>query len=256
MTRPKPVSWSLDNIRLMVPVKPYYQGRDVLVYHARCEDILPHIETGAVQLLLTDPPYGMNLRVNYGGIGRQFVTKDNPATWGRVQGDDQPFDPEPLMRFDKKILFGANWYADRLPMSGGWIVWDKLDGLASKRSKDVQVLGFNDNSDAELAWTNMGRAIRIVRHRWTGMLKGSEIGSKRLHPTQKPVAMLMRLVEAFSDPGDLVLDPYAGSGSTAVACRKTDRRSIVVELEERYCEVIATRLQQQSLGLFDLEEEE
>lgn len=229
-------------------VEPYYDSEDVVLYHGDCLALLDHIPTKTIDLLLTDPPYGMNLDVNYNGSGRQSVTKVSPETWGKIIGDNEPFDPSHLLRFDRKIIFGGNYFADKLPISGAWVVWDKLDGLTSKRQDEGRI-GFNDNSDGELAWTNIGEGLRIVRHRWLGQLKASERRTKRIHPTQKPVSMLMRLLTHYSKPGDVILDPYAGSMSTAVACRATGRLCIAIEMHEPYCRSGSARLQQSALGL-------
>ena len=133
-----------------------------------------------------------------------------------------------------------------MPPAASWIVWDKVDGLESGRA-----IGFNDQADVELAWSNLGGPARTYRHRWMGAMKKSEQTDRRIHPTQKPVAlMLWCLSLARLQPGDLVLDPYMGSGPVAAACKRLGLRYIGIELSEAYCDVtIRHRLSQEVMAL-------
>jgi site-specific DNA-methyltransferase (adenine-specific)/modification methylase len=222
-------------------VKPYYDdGRGIVLYHARCEDVLPGIDPASVALLLTDPPYGIALNTEYRTRKRTALALSND--YPCIAGDGEPFDPAHLLRFPRLVLFGANHYADRLPASPSWLVWDKLAGLTSKRA-----MGFNDSADCELAWTNLGGPARLVPLRWMGLMKGAERDRRRLHPTQKPIALMGGIIGQYTTPGALIVDPYLGSGPTAVAAKMLGRRCIGVELEERYCEIAARRLQQDVL---------
>ena len=223
---------------------PYYERDGVAVYNADCRDALPGIDPANVGLVLTDPPYGVNERTDRKSKGRGNATEAND--FAPVYGDDAPFDPAHLLVFPRAVLFGANYYADKLPTSAAWLIWDKRDGLTTSK----RVIGFDDNADAELAWTNLRGPARIISHRWKGMLKASEQDEKRLHPTQKPIVLMAQIIEAFSKPGDLILDPYAGSGPTLIAAWLLGRRAIGIEIEEVYCEVIAKRLNKLPLPLF------
>ena len=223
---------------------PYYEQDGITIYHGDCRDILPLIEPGSVDLVLTDPPYGMNLDTNYSslaGTTKWKAVKGDYAgkEYARVAGDDAPFEPALILSFGRPtILFGADHYSDKLPPSRGWIVWDKREELGS-----------NMLSDAELAWTNIATPTRIYRHKWLGYMRASEVG-KHLHPTQKPVTLMRWILGKWSNPSGLVLDPYMGSGPVARACADTGRRYIGIELEERYCEIAAKRLQQSVLPMF------
>lgn len=217
--------------------EPYYQDDAVTIYHGDCREILPEIAD--VDLLLTDPPYGVSERTDRASKGRGNLARAND--FAPVHGDDKPFDPAHLTAFPRAVLFGANYYADQLPPSASWLVWDKLDGLVTER----RVVGFDDNADVELAWTNLGGPARIVSHRWKGMVKGSERGESRVHPTQKPVALMAQIVAWKTEPGALVLDPYMGSGSTLRAAKDLGRRAIGIEIGERYCEIAARRMGQE-----------
>lgn len=210
---------------------PYYDDGRVRIYHGDCREILPTL-TG-VDLVLTDPPYGVAEATDRKARGRDNLAECND--FPPVYGDDAPFDPTHLLTFPA-VLFGANHYADRLPVSPSWIVWDKRDGLAS-----------NDNADCELAWTNLGGPARLFAHLWNGMVKASERDQRRVHPTQKPVALMSWVIQRWTLPGQLVVDPYMGSGPVCRAAKDLGRRAIGIEIEERYCEVAARRLGQEAL---------
>lgn len=226
-------------------MKPYYDEGGITIYHGDCRSLLgelPHSD-----LVIADPPYGVKERTSRRSAGRSSSAphgKTEAYDLPAVHGDDEPFDPAPLLGFPRLVIFGANHFAGRLPDSSSWIVWDKLDGLVSDRP-----IGFNDNADCELMWTNLGGPARLIRHRWMGIMKASERDERRVHSTQKPVAVMEMLISAFTAPGDLVLEPYMGSGPVLLAARSLGRRAIGIELEERYCEVAAERLAQE---VFDL----
>ncbi len=223
---------------------PYYEDTSsgIVIYHGDCRDVLPGIDPATVAMMLTDPPYGVGERCDRKARKRGALAECND--FPQIAGDDEPFDPLHLLRFQRLVLFGANHYASRLPASASWIVWDKRAGLTSKRGD-----AFNDNSDAELVWTSLGGPVRIYSHRWMGMLKDSERDQRRVHPTQKPVSLMARIILENTNPGDLVVDPYMGSGTTLRAAKNLGRRAIGIEIEERYCEIAAKRLQQSVLPL-------
>lgn len=224
-------------------MSPYYDEGGITIWHGDCREVLPIVaQPATVDLLLTDPPYGVSERTNRGANGRSNLAAalDFPP----VHGDDAPFDPTHLLGYRRTVLFGANHYADRLPPSATWLVWDKLDGLTPHR-----LVGFDDNADVELAWSNIGGPARLVSHRWKGMLKSSERAEPRVHPTQKPIRLMSQIIAWATEPGALVVDPYLGSGSTLRAAKDLGRRAVGVEIEERYCEVAAKRLGQEVLAL-------
>lgn len=209
--------------------------------------LLAAVDPAAVDLVLADPPYGVGERTDRAakGRGKPWNSSLNNAAMAKsndfppVHGDDRPFDPGPLLAFKRLVLFGANYYAGRLPPSPSWIVWDKLDGLTT----DKRPVGVDDNADAELAWTNLGGPARIIAHRWKGVVKASEHGQARQHPTQKPVALMARIMEWRTSPGQLVLDPYAGSGPVLLAGELTGRSVAAMEISPHYCDVICRRWQ-------------
>lgn len=215
---------------------PYYEDDYVTIYHGDCREIDAWL---SADVLVTDPPYGIDVKANYAQRGRGALASCND--YPQIVGDDEPFDPSIFDLTKPAVIFGGNHFASRLPDSPSWVVWDKLDGLTSGRD-----VGFNDQADAELIWTNLGGPARILAHRWMGAMKaGSERSHRRQHPTQKPTDLLRRLI-SMCPPGT-VADPFMGSGSTLRAAKDLGRKAIGVEVEERYCEIAARRLSQEVL---------
>lgn len=126
------------------------------------------------------------------------------------------------------VWWGGNYYANALPPSPCWIVWDKENT--------------GNFADCELAWTNQPTAVRMFRHRWNGMLKDSEQGQRRVHPTQKPVALAAWCMEAYGKSGDVILDPFLGSAMSAVAAEQIGRTCYGLEVEPLYIAVAIERL--------------
>jgi len=235
-------------------MKPYYKNDLGVIYHGDCLEIMPQLEP--VDLVLTDPPYGGGLAVDYAErfkikAGKWWKNTDRSSQKRHrpIHGDDKPFDPQPLLDLNAKeyILWGGNWYANRLPDSGGWFVWDKRGGDRDVAEADWSM------GEGELAWANIGKGLRIFRHTWFGLIRDSERGEWH-HPTQKPVA-LMDWCLSFSRTIGTVLDPYMGSGPVVVACMSANRPFIGIEIEEQYCEIAAKRCEQYRTGLTSAEQE-
>jgi len=231
-------------------VQPYWTSKDGrhVLYNADCMDVLPTL--AGVDACVTDPPYGIaHFKGPSGNAGayrnKEGTTKRNSA---KIYGDDKPFDPSPLFAFENVLMFGANHYAKRLPDYGRWLAWNKLESIKS----------FDSFSDVEFMWHSQGgKASRICNYMWKGGLacrKAGENNGRRDHPTQKPVGLMVWCIEQTKVPqGSLVLDPYAGSGSTCVACIRTSCRSIGVEINREYCDVIVRRMEQELSQLSLLE---
>lgn len=221
-------------------IKPYYEHAGITIYHGDCREILP--ELPKVDLVLTDPPYGINYRSNHNSSRRgkwaQWIRYENMPG---ILGDDHPLDPTQILRLNAAtVLFGGNYCADRLPASRCWIVWDKRDGISP-----------NNQADCELAWTNLNKPSRIYRQLWSGLLRAGEENvsrSNKLHPHQKPIAML-RWIIRYSETTGTILDPFMGSGTTLVAAKDLGRKAIGIEIEEKYCEIAVKRLRQEVLPL-------
>lgn len=213
---------------------PYYEQDGIVIYHGRAECVLPTLPP--FDLLLTDPPYGISeARGKNKSRGRLAVAKD----FGVSDWDDAP---PPRWLLDQaialsrwQVIFGGNYF--HLPPSKCWLVWDKENGAT-------------DFADCELAWTNLDKAVRRMTFRWQGMLTEPGVPKEeRVHPTQKPEpVMRWALLQAPSDVRT-VLDPFMGSGTTLVACKRLGRQAIGIEASEAYCEIAAKRLAQGALPL-------
>lgn len=187
-----------------------------------------------------DPPYGADI-VNkngkpggskpFGNIGNMVGKAVKAGVYKPIIGDETTDTAKASYGLcsqmcHTQIFWGAQYYAEFLPPNSGWIVWDKqTDGS----------LG-----DGELAYTNVKKAVRIFAHKWSGMIKASEHGQKRVHPTQKPIALAEWCFDNYGEPQKIV-DLFGGSGSTLIACEKTNRRCFMMELDPHYCDVILTR---------------
>jgi site-specific DNA-methyltransferase (adenine-specific) len=204
-----------------VTLTPYAQGRDWTLYHGDCLEVLPTLDAGSIDAVVTDPPYG---------IGYEASRYRNASFCGVIHGDTTEFNPSPVLALNLPcVLWGGNNYAHRLP-PGGWLCWDKRTNEDADR-----ILG----SPFELAWCSNRTRYKMLRCLHGGAVNadGSEA---RVHPTQKPVrVMAWSLEQVF---GETILDPFTGSGTTGVACLKTGRRFIGIEIDEQYCEVAARRL--------------
>jgi site-specific DNA-methyltransferase (adenine-specific) len=215
-------------------VTPYYADDLVTIYHGDCRELLE--ELADVDAIVTDPPYGISYRHSGSrALPKGRLTRPRELGVEGIRGDEQPFDPRFLVDLAPEvIIWGANHFAHLLPASPGWLVWDKLDGVAP-----------SSFSDCELAWQKTGTSVRMFRYLWRGICQAGEKGLK-LHPSQKPLSLMRWCVGKTSGT---VADPFMGSGSTLVAAKSLNRRSIGIEIEERYCEIAARRCSQEVLGL-------
>lgn len=207
---------------------------------ARVHESLGVLDHGAADVLLTDPPYGIELDTDYSTmdwtntIGRggtyRPVTGDTPAALERALLPTLSYHANTPEWF----LFGADYYVWLLGQMGAWMVWDKR----TESNDDGFGSGF------ELIASRQRHQRRMLRHLWFGMF-GGEGGEarQRMHPTQKPVALLRDILERWAPEGALVADPFAGSGSTLIACEQTGRRARLMEIDPAYCDVIVQRWQ-------------
>ena len=190
------------------------------------------LDGASIDMVFTDPPYG----ISHSGKG---ITANGVEgnDFGEIMGDSDisvavdSFNLASGLLPDATLIFwGANYYASALPNGFGWLVWDK------EREGDTF-------SGAELAFVNKGVRLDVFRHRWHGMVKASEQGQKRVHPTQKPIALAEWCFDHYGKPL-AVLDLFGGSGSTLIACEKTGRHARLMELDPKYVDVIVRRWQE------------
>jgi 16S rRNA G966 N2-methylase RsmD len=204
------------------------------------------------KLLLTDPPYGINVvhcdgqvhgsskkslmnkgKVGFGEKGKNKIHDCNE--YAPIIGDDTTdtaranYDVA-LTCTENQIIFGGNYFTDFLPPSRCWVVWDKQNT--------------GNFADAELAWTSFDKGVKLYHFLWNGLCReGSrEVeGKTRVHPTQKPVGMLADILKDFSEENDSILDCFGGSGSTMMACEQLNRKCYMCELDPHYIDVIIQR---------------
>ena len=179
-----------------------------------------------VALIATDPPYGIAHPTDYKSRGRGNLAECK--NYAPVVGDEAAYDPSPLLAMGiPAILWGGNWFASRLPDSGGWLVWDK------DRPDDL------DQATCELAWTNFVKGVRRRKYLWNGMMReGSE---DLVHPTQKPVAVVAWSISLKWTPEGAIYDPFLGSGTTLIAAEQLGRKCYGLEISPQYCDVIVKR---------------
>ena len=187
-------------------------------------EILPTL-TG-IDAVVTDPPYGINYDASKSrqqGIQR----------FAMLAGDSTPFDISPWLAFDDVIAWCLPQCTINVPVGvGAWYAWDKV----KQNGLGVRI------SECEYAWHKRATKTRAFRHLWSGAYRDSESGEAAEHPTQKPVA-LMEWCLSFLPVAETILDPFAGSGTTGVACIRTGRKFIGIEIDPHYAAIAAKRLQ-------------
>lgn len=199
------------------------------LYLGDCAEVLPHLP--AADAVLTDPPYGIKQDRGKGGGGYGLVGKRRSRTY---EGNWDASRPRPeifqaiIRAAGQHIVWGGNYFADLLPPSQKWLWWDKLMTMPSY-------------SDGEMAWTSLpGTATKKFVYNGNGLLAKEK---DRQHPTQKPIE-LMRWCLSLLSGGGVVLDPFMGSGTTGVACAKTGRAFIGIEIDEGYFDIACERIRQ------------
>lgn len=220
---------------------PYYADDLVTLYHGDCRELLSMLGPNVADVLVMDPPYGIGWQQHGGGVNGK--TRGSKRHLGIVGDEDTSARDDVLAMTPgvRAAVFGS-W---RAQFPKGW-----RQVLVYQKSPDAGLMGSvtGFRTDAEPIFLVGPWPTRTVR--WSSVL-ASRIGLQTLmssgHPHAKPVDVLSRLIDAA--PEGTVYDPFAGSGSTLVAAKSLNRRSIGIEVEERYCEVAANRLRQDVLGL-------
>ena len=204
------------------------------LYLGDCAEVLPTI--GQVDAVVTDPPYGISessakvksRQRRQGGNSKSLADQRDYGDfdWDQKTPDKSVFD---AMRNMSKwqIIFGGNYF--ELPPTKCWLVWDKENGD-------------NDFADAELAWTNLNKAVRLKRYLWNGMLRANK-EPRGEHPTQKPIGIMEWCISHLPDGTQTILDPFMGSGTTGVAAVKMGRNFIGIEREPKYFDIACQRIE-------------
>ena len=203
------------------------------IVNADCMDILKELPDKCIDLVLTDPPYGINISNN---IGRRKGDKHSDykkCDWDNEAPKKEVFD-EIIRVLKNQIIWGANHFINKIPFNSScWLVWDKL---------------FSENvsfASCELAYTSFTSVVKRYR-------LSSQQGIERFHPTQKPLKLFEMILRDYSNENDLILDCFSGSGTTAIACHNLKRRFICIEKDYDYWKASVERLEnaQAQLKLF------
>lgn len=246
-------------------MEPYYADSDVTLYLGDMREVLPALHL-TVDAIVADPPYGETSlawdRWPDGwpaiastaassmwcfGSMRMFLDRrdefaawrmSQDVVWEKTNGTGLAAD-----RFKRVHEHAVHWYRG---------VWGEIQHDTPRLQHDGPDKGYVRQGSHRIphygglranVWADDGT--RLVR----SVIKVQNLRGKALHPTEKPAGILTPLIGYAVPPGGLVLDPFAGSGSTAVAARMTGRRAVLIEADDRYCEIIARRLAQDVLPL-------
>lgn len=251
--------------------KPYYQDELVTLYHADNRDILPMLEDASIDMVFSDPPFGHNNNDDDLAARRESalgLVKSGKA----VQGETRPIlndgpEANDLVRFmfqeanrllkkgsaccccccggggpDPQFARWSLWLDEAIGFKH-MVIWDKGGlGMGWHYRRNYETVLIGEKPGAKANWYGDNKVANVIR------ISGIK-PSKFDHPTPKPVELVERFIGLHSAVGQLVLDPFAGGGSTLLAAKNLGRRCIGIELDERWCELSAERLSQ---DVFDL----
>lgn len=190
-----------------------------------CLEVMKSFPDKSVDLVLTDPPYGIRVQHKNCAASRNDLRSNELIQWDNLPPKEETF--EQIYRIGEDcIIWGANYF-NCFSDSGGAIVWDKEQPLP-------------DSSQCEIASYSRLKKVFKYTQIWTNFVntKVSE------HPTEKPIGLMKWCIQQFSQPSDLILDPFCGSGTTCVAAELLGRRWIGIEISEKYCEIARKRVKQ------------
>lgn len=202
-------------------------------------------------MVLTDPPYGMNLDTDYSDMVNHLdMSREKHLTGGRKydSGKVDEFSPDMVnavlsIDANEVFMFGADYYAELLPNKndGSWIVWDKRSSGDDDIEKDYSADKMY-GSCFELCWSKRKHKRDIARVKWAGVFgTEQEFDHKRHHPTQKPVKLSEWFISRYSDEGQNVVDIFGGSGGVLLACEQMNRNCFMAEIDPAYCDIIIQR---------------
>lgn len=207
-------------------MKPYYQDESVTLYHGDCMSL--GVGISKCTAMITDPPYGISYKPSL----------KKHANYCKIQNDDSlqaaKYACEIASKFELAVIFGANCFPELLPHRGRWICWDKRCNEHNDR-----MLG----NPFELAWMSKNHGYDLmIRKMNTNIVNPDK--TKRFHPSQKPSGVFRQIIEKNKKHCDYIYDPFAGSGSVLLAAKLEGKKAVGIEIEEKYCEGAAKRLEQ------------
>jgi site-specific DNA-methyltransferase (adenine-specific) len=205
------------------------------VYCGDALELMRGLPDNSVDLCLTDPPYGIG---EANGKNKSRGCLATAKDFGCLDWDNsipgRNYFEEMLRVSKNQIIFGGNYFIEYLHNSPCWIVWDKDNGDT-------------DFADCELAWTSFTSAVRRFKWRWQGMLQQDMRNKEtRVHPTQKPVKLGVWILKNYSQPGDVILDCFCGSGSFLVAAAQTGHPWIGIDISPTYCKLAEERIKHET----------
>lgn len=198
------------------------------IFNQDCSVGLKALPDKSIDLILTDPPYGKKADKGTNGFG---AAKNRRYTegWDGMIPPPELFNE--MFRVARNlIIFGGNYFGNLLPPSNCWIFWDKKGDVAFQ----------NPFADGELIYTTFKKPVKRIVFKQQGFITDSK--DKRYHPTQKPTELVQQLIEMFSEPGQVICDPFLGSGTTAVAAVNSGRHYIGWEIDPGYFQICCDRL--------------
>lgn len=193
-------------------------------------------------MVYTDPPYGIGFESTFTKVDNKYLGKTiKQNQFKMLHGDDggKNYDPTFIFKFFdycyEIFLWGADNYCWHLPKEGGWICWDKTGGNEN--------LDNMPGSSFELCWTNKSHKRCIIPITWRGYFghNKKDDGAKKVHPTMKPVKLHEWIFSKWGKDKANIVDLYLGSGSTLIACEKTNRKCFGMDIDPQYCQVIIDR---------------
>ena len=195
---------------------------DATLYLGDCMEIMPTL--GKVDAVVTDPPYGIGWKPRVNHQNQVWVDQIN-------------FDIRIFLVGKYHTIWGGQYFADKLPVSEGWLAWVK---------RPIDMDFSNDDrtyATAEFAWRDFGKA-KFMAHVWDGGLRaGARENRTFCHPSQKPIEVMEWCVRQVPLDAETILDPFMGSGTMGVACAKLGRKFIGIELDEGYFDIACERIQ-------------
>lgn len=201
------------------------------------EDVELLMDGVKADAVVTDPPYGMNLQIDRGHYSRDGDYTRQYHSYSDVINDESPFDRKKfIIDCVEEFWFGADYYVDTLDnfgKDGSWLVWNKR---AEGGNEKMQ------GSMFELIWSKQKHRREVLHFVWNGVLGHVKQidGNQKYHPTQKSAKMIMYILDKWC--GDVIVDPFVGSGTTIVACEQTGRVGYGMEIAPEYVAVCLERL--------------